>query len=61
MCIRDRFLVVALQQLPPSADCDTAAQVANARGNQELDLARVADKEYDAETDHGATQGATFR
>jgi len=56
-----RFIIVDLQQQPPSPDCDSAAQLANAKGNEELELARARDREYDAETNHGATQGATFR
>lgn len=56
-----RFIVAGISALPPAADCDAAGAEANALGNHELDLAHQRDRQYDAETKHGETQGATFR
>ncbi len=56
-----RFIVVDLQALPVSPDCDSAAVAANAKASESIELAHARDKDYDAETKHGATQGATFR
>jgi predicted secreted Zn-dependent protease len=56
-----RYIVESISLLPSAADCDAAANAANATGDRELELARERDRAYDAETKHGATQGATFR
>lgn len=56
-----RFLVTGIRELPPAGDCDTAGARANQKANEELELARARDAEYDEETQHGARQGATFR
>jgi predicted secreted Zn-dependent protease len=55
-----RFIVSALQALPPGRDCEVADSLAAAAAREELELARDWERDYDAQTRHGATQGATF-
>lgn len=56
-----RLIVTGIRALAPAGDCDTAGTRANQKANEELELAKARDREYDEETRHGATQGATFR
>ncbi len=49
-----------LPQLPPKPTCPEAEETANALARKILEGHRARDVEYDAETKHGATQGATF-
>jgi predicted secreted Zn-dependent protease len=46
--------------LPPQATCELASQVADETARKILDEYRARDVEYDAETNHGITQGAVF-
>lgn len=50
-----------LPTLPPRRTCDEMDAAANAEGQRILQHYRDLDREYDAKTNHGATQGATFR
>lgn len=50
----------ALPNLPPQPDCKQAGAAAEAKGHAVMDEIRVIDARYDAETRHGATQGAYF-
>ncbi|MFT3713929.1 MAG: DUF922 domain-containing protein [Archangium sp.] len=49
-----------LAELPPQPNCDEAEEVANAAAMKILESYRKTDVDYDAETRHGATQGAVF-
>jgi predicted secreted Zn-dependent protease len=53
-----KFIIAALEAVPPQGDCDAAGTLANAAANHELDLAHVRDHAYDEETNHGQAQGA---
>jgi predicted secreted Zn-dependent protease len=52
-----RFIVSAIQAMPLLPDCDAAGAAANAKANEELEIAHAVDRAYDAE----AKRGATFR
>ena len=47
-----------LAGLPPTASCTLLEKSANDAANQLLDTYREKERRYDAETDHGKTQGA---
>lgn len=49
-----------LPALPPKPTCEEAEEAANAAARAVLERHRARDTEYDAETRHGATQGAVF-
>jgi predicted secreted Zn-dependent protease len=49
-----------LPSLPPRATCEAAEEAANAEAQGVLARYRTAEQSYDAETRHGATQGAIF-
>ena len=49
-----------LPELPPRPTCEQAEEAANTTAREVLERYRVRDTEYDAETRHGATQGAVF-
>ncbi|MEZ5598626.1 MAG: DUF922 domain-containing protein [Pseudomonadales bacterium] len=44
--------------LPPQGDCTGVARAANALGHTLLEQARETERQYDANTSHGCTQGA---
>lgn len=50
----------ALLAIAPEATCREAVKEANQRANAILARQKEIDKDYDARTRHGATQGATF-
>lgn len=50
-----------LANLPPSSSCEELEKVADAEGNKMLDETRDQQKDYDATTNHGATQGARLK
>jgi predicted secreted Zn-dependent protease len=62
---REAAGAAALQQallgLGPQSDCATLANLVTAMGEQAKTSIRVTDELYDAETEHGASQGALFR
>ncbi|MDP1825862.1 MAG: DUF922 domain-containing protein [Archangium sp.] len=49
-----------LPALPPKPTCEEAEEAANAAAREVLERYRAGDLTYDAETRHGATQGAVF-
>ncbi len=49
-----------LSALPAASDCTIMDKTANARAHAIIDRYAAEDVTYDAETKHGATQGATF-
>lgn len=49
-----------LPELPARATCEEAEEAANAAAREVLERYRALDAEYDAETRHGASQGAVF-
>jgi len=49
-----------LPGLPPKATCEEAEEAANGAAREVLERYHVVDTDYDAETRHGATQGAVF-
>ena len=49
-----------LPALPPKPTCEQADEAANAAAREVLERYRAGDIAYDAETRHGATQGAVF-
>lgn len=49
-----------LPELPPQADCKRAGAAAETKGHAVMDDIRAIDARYDADTRHGATQGAYF-
>ena len=50
----------ALPLLPAQPSCEEMERIANLAGDAVLARFRQADLDYDAKTDHGATQGARF-
>lgn len=48
----------ALMAIPPQADCNTLSEAANRRGHAILEHTRARERDYDAATGHGRTQGA---
>jgi predicted secreted Zn-dependent protease len=50
----------AFKALPPYPDCDEVKQNISATGQRIIKQANQNDLDYDAQTKHGATQGATF-
>ena len=56
-----RSLERALLALPPARDCDTLRAQGSAIGQSHLQRARERNREYDARTGHGRTQGAVLR
>ncbi len=50
----------AMSSLAPAATCDEAQALANQAAQQVTDAAAQRDLTYDADTDHGRTQGAEF-
>ncbi len=50
----------ALPSLPPRPTCEEAEEAANTAARALLEHYRARDTDYDAETHHGATQGAVF-
>jgi predicted secreted Zn-dependent protease len=52
-------LLTQLQSYPDTT-CTTIEQSANSYGNGEISALTQAENNYDTQTDHGATQGATF-
>ncbi len=49
-----------LPRLPPAPTCEELEKAANDAGHRILSKHRTEDTDYDAETRHGATQGAVF-
>ncbi|MBN2134902.1 MAG: DUF922 domain-containing Zn-dependent protease [Acidobacteria bacterium] len=56
----EREIKEALQNLPPEDSCNSLNQKANMAAREVLHKWQRADKDYDAETGHGVTQGAKF-
>ncbi|HVR20169.1 MAG TPA: DUF922 domain-containing protein [Polyangiaceae bacterium] len=57
-CAND--LYDALSSIPATGDCVALQSTAEAETQRIVDVCRVANEQYDAETNHGATMGAVF-
>jgi len=55
-----RRIEEAIRKLPPESNCERLGEVANALGQSLIKEANRADIAYDAQTQHGRTQGARF-
>ncbi|HEY7268257.1 MAG TPA: DUF922 domain-containing protein [Dehalococcoidia bacterium] len=50
----------AFESAGPASDCSSLGDALNSLGNDYVQQVRIADAAYDAETNHGQTQGAVF-
>ena len=50
----------AILGMQPHPTCDELSRAANAEGDRLIKEANQADRDYDARTEHGRTQGARF-
>jgi len=55
-----RLFAAALEDAAGESDCARLGNVLNTLGQSYIDQGRASDAAYDAATDHGATEGATF-